>query len=1008
MRAEAGYLILLGLLLITGTVSASVADSSSKITPGKDWPVANNMDSSIITVVAKNLSFAPPLIGNAQVTFAVNDGNYGFFTSTTATTDINGIATTTFMTRTKSGTAVITATIVSSDMYGSHTQVVTLNQNIDHDLPQSAVFDTPAKLPVGNISILNVTVLDGHGNRVDSRGPNPVEHHTFNLYMPGAQGRGLWDGSNYVDTKQVETDADGNASIKFRMAYPAQMNQIYMDVLGNMVSPPEKWIEGTALSEPVYINHLHPSPDDINADGIAQFNLYFYAYDRYMNPVNDTRLHIEADDGMNIDRNTSILGSVFTPFGPKDTASVYNITLTSSNTSALCLATGKIGYCSQNLSFHNTEPVDLVITANPQGGMPSLDVNPASRGTITARVVDVKGNPVIGETVTFTMQPRTYMWPGGLYNETQAPTLNPLSTTTGGANYAATSTFTPGAFATSLTPDSWNATATGEATVAVTWTNKAGTITKTQYVTLVWKNYPYLSITVPTDACKNAVVGDKIDIKLSLFGDGAALLPKPIDVVLTTDVSGSMAGQKIIDARNAAKIFAASMSTRDRVGLESFGHAAAGSPWTAKAKDDISLTSITFGPGGTIVNPINTTIDTYAADSNTPTRPAIYNATYMIKRDPRAGAVKAIVLMTDGAWNKAGDPRGVMDKDCDGGTDTRMSFNNPDVLSKDASVVTYAKDNGIKIYTVGLGVTACTATELQKYATETGGKYYSAPSSSQLAGIYKQIAGDLQETAGGNTKVTLDYGTVNINGALGNILDYMSYEKKISMPSMPGDSTYVMKTNTTPAGATNLQYQYSRDDTANWTAKQMKFDVGEMKLNETWSTSFTVNLTKAGQIDMFGPTSPSQVCFTDASTGTTTCQKFPPWSCPVQQSKMNVGFGAMNLSIENMTVDAEEGNPNLLIIGWNLTYDGDKGVQQKIQYYTAGTAPKPVIPGGLRFETAKCNQLLQFTQVDTTTWAPGTYTFTIDASSEDAKNPPQITVNWIKQAPTGQKFIKLE
>ena len=147
MRAKAGFLILLGLLLIIGTVSASVADLSSSIVSGKEWPVANSVDSAVITVTAKNSTTAPPLVGNAQVIFTVDDGNYGFFSPGTVMTDINGIATTTFMTKTKSGTAVITASITSTDMYGTKTQAVTLNQKIDHDTPHSAVFDRRAAGP---------------------------------------------------------------------------------------------------------------------------------------------------------------------------------------------------------------------------------------------------------------------------------------------------------------------------------------------------------------------------------------------------------------------------------------------------------------------------------------------------------------------------------------------------------------------------------------------------------------------------------------------------------------------------------------------------------------------------------------------------------------------------------------------------------------------------------------------------------------------------------------------
>ena len=77
-------------------------------------------------------------------------------------------------------------------------------------------------------------------------------------------------------------------------------------------------------------------------------------------------------------------------------------------------------------------------------------------------------------------------------------------------------------------------------TVTATWTNAAGTITKSQDVTFIWKNYPYLSVTVPQDTCKDVKVGDKINVSVSIFGDGAALKPKPIDAELTMDVSGSM------------------------------------------------------------------------------------------------------------------------------------------------------------------------------------------------------------------------------------------------------------------------------------------------------------------------------------------------------------------------------------------------------------------------------------------------------------------------------------
>ena len=229
---------------------------------------------------------------------------------------------------------------------------------------------------------------------------------------------------------------------------------------------------------------------------------------------------------------------------------------------------------------------------------------------------------------------------------------------------------------------------------------------------------PVLSIYIPADTCKNAKVGDRVNLTLKLVGDGAALRPKPIDVVLVTDVSGSMSAgtsphTRIQDAREAGKTFAASMSAQDRVGLESYGWYDASSPWGySKAKDDLQLTFI----NSATLTAVNATIGTYIADYNTPMRPAVYNATWMIKKNPRAGAVKAIVLMTDGAWNYGGDPEGVLT------SYTRMAWasGSPDVpLSASESVIDYAKNNDIRIYTVGLG-SGANGTALPAYATRPG------------------------------------------------------------------------------------------------------------------------------------------------------------------------------------------------------------------------------------------------------------------------------------------------
>ncbi|MDD1682537.1 MAG: hypothetical protein LUO98_01765, partial [Methanoregula sp.] len=179
MRAKAGFLILLVLVLLIGTVTADMADAASTISASKEWPVANNADMSVITVVARNTSSGsiPAVHGvPATVAFTVDDGAYGSFSAPTVTTDSSGVATSSFNTKTKSGTAVITATITSDDGGIPHTTVLTINQKIDHDLAQFAIFNNQIRLPVATVTTFDIVLTDRWGNPIDNK--NPAETHT--------------------------------------------------------------------------------------------------------------------------------------------------------------------------------------------------------------------------------------------------------------------------------------------------------------------------------------------------------------------------------------------------------------------------------------------------------------------------------------------------------------------------------------------------------------------------------------------------------------------------------------------------------------------------------------------------------------------------------------------------------------------------------------------------------------------------------------------------------------
>ena len=650
MRAKAGLLILLGLFLIIGTVSAVYppgrADAAT-MTASEVWIVANGYDESVITLSVVNLSSGMAVPG-AQVTFTIDDPALGKMSPDSVPTGATGSATSTFTSKTKSGTAVITATITSNDDGSTpYTFSKTVNQQIDHDTPQAASFDTPDSMIVGTVSNLNVTVKDSHGNLVDNK--NGAETHSVTLHMPGVDGQGLWNGTWYATDKTLTTDVNGNASTQFRIGNVSgyDNNYLYMDPIGMMVSSEYAYISGIADPDPVYIRQTYPSPSALPTDGSSKFTLTYTILDKYGNKIIQTPVEIITSDGGYALKQTNMFGYAFTTFGPKDFVGLYTMSGGAlNNTTAVCEDTLEIGNCTQVVEYYNTDPVDLMVMANPSG-MASLDVDPAAFGTVNARVVDAKGNPVIGQNVTFSMGTPTY--PGGPYHPISDPFLSTTYATVGVGGYA-TTIFKPGAFAAyNLSDPLYNSTATGQVVVTATWTNLSGVVI-TRDVTFVWKNYPYLGIAVPPDACKEVKVGDQINITVSLTGDGAALKPKPINAVLVMDASGSMGTGMNGPAGWRTRLFYSNMSgnafvdqmdsTQDKIGLVTYDS-------NPTLRQTLS----------TNFAAVRTALKAMTTGSNTNERMGTYTGLQNIIATPAdpTKTVQAVIVMTDGEYNRDGD-----------------------------------------------------------------------------------------------------------------------------------------------------------------------------------------------------------------------------------------------------------------------------------------------------------------------------------------------------------------
>jgi hypothetical protein len=1070
MIVERRILVIFGLILFIGSAAAIDLSSSTISEPG--WLIANDgNDHSTITVYAR--AAGTPVAG-ATVTFSLDSVSQNLGTISPASpafvqTGADGKATAVFTTGKKSGTATIIASISYNDGSTTPVQVFTI-QRIDHDTAQGATFENPAELPVGSVTRVNITLVDRWGNRIDNK--NTAE--TIRLTMADDGGAGLQDGSIYVTQKTYSTDAEGKISAFLRISTAVRSNYIQMDPIGNIVVPPGTYIQGVAESKPYYISQTPASPhSSLPADGLPAnaVEIYYTVADKYNNPITGASVYCSSTDGMSVTAPTNTWGRLRISFGPKETTGIYTLKVAPlGNTSAVCtgINAGTVGYCSQDIEYYSTEPVDLTFTGNPQS-ITSLDVNSKSKAILQARVIDIKGNPVSDELVTFSLADPIY--PGGPYIVTTPPKLSLLSAPVSTDGYATTE-FSPGAFAV-YGDAGYNPAVTGQVVANATWTNKSG-FHITRNVTLVWKNYPYIS-TSSLGNCGNSQVGDQINITIQLAGDGAALWPKPIDVVLLNDRSGSMLQggdpDRMVSAKSASSMFFSKLSSSDRMGEISFGDTrwAQLAPlyipstnrwdWTnvisyaywAKTDDskwntgtggdcpgcDSSRTSATsysltsphhqyivlnynggvprdYGAGAQYREDlsfgihtqadVDAALNTIVPAGGTPTREGIYRAVNMLPA-PTSGRVRAIILLTDGEYNTGNDPEAL--------TSATPRFSAADLAQTD-SVIAYAKNKNIKIFPVGLSVSSAYQTILKRYADDTGGNYSNANDPSELAQIYTNIAGQLQETAGGNTQVSLKYDTVKIDDLPGDIKTYMEYVKDVHSPALPTDSTYYNKTHKTPTGTMTFleDYPKSHDDGSLWLSKTMTFSPGEMKLNDTWSATFHLNLTRAGKIDLFGPDS-STISFTDASTGATQTGFIPAMQCRVRESIVNTGFGSKTLRVDNLSfVEGASQDPNVWTIKWNTTYDGDKTVQEAILYRVTGDPQWKTIPGGQVFiSTPVFEETNQFTipTADTTLWPPGKcFDLQIVAGAEDANAAISNPISKCKTLPGGTVFIKLE
>ncbi|MBN1432058.1 MAG: VWA domain-containing protein [Methanomicrobiaceae archaeon] len=900
----------------------------------------------------------------------------------------------------RSGVAEIHVTLNYIDNGSPASMLKTFQQKVDHAPMYS--LGTPDYLyetTVNEAVTITVSALDKYGNLVDSKKEDDVGGTPESFEMISSpETSEFWDGLGFNNNSiKLYVNSTGYATALFRVSEIAGTNLVNI-IPPSGISPNLLTIKGLANAEPadivVSVSPASGDPPYQPADGISKFYIIYQLVDQWGNPSGNRTLYINSTDLTEpaFYRTSNSLGRIEISYGPQVIKGIYTLIASSVDNGSVSVTT--------DLEFVSTAPTDMLLTANPQV-MPSHDVDTGFTSAIRAKIIDEKGNPVKGETVTFSIIPGAYP-----LSQVAGPYLQSASAESD-QNGQAIVKFVPGEFETDWDSLNYSKQSSASCQVRAEWNSTV------RYINLEWKNYPYLSVL--TNVTPETVkVNDTVKVTIQLVGDGWALQPDPIDVVSVADRSGSMIWDypdRMVSLMAAMKVFSNEMHDgRDRVGLTSFG-STKGSNICVSGNDigiddysgDDSAYKSLYYPGSGVTDyadyatvdlalttdlaAFDAEVDNIVPRGGTPMRYGIYKAIKHVRDNGREDAVKAIIVLSDGDYNDYGDPLARSGKSY-----TYFS----DLSSQEQDMRVFAGNNNITIFSIAFadGMSSSGRQVMERLAEDTGGKYYYAPDGEELKDVYKDIAGELKEAAGVNTEMELMFQNVEINN--------------VTVPNTGGDA--VLEYVYDPDDSTLIENFYSNgthtsvteDQRAWWTENiSLHFDVGTVYLNQTWQTTFLLKVLKPGNINLFNDTS-----FISFNGGADTLELPDTFITAVADlNSTGINFTALDVSGFHIT------NPgditDTIDLEWNLDYTGSSSASQNLYYLRLGDnvwIPFKVLPG----VGGPVSTMTQQSQLGIVDLPPGEYRLRLIASAADTADDMEELSTTIMIGASSGAYIKIE
>ena len=1040
MRAKSGVIIIMSLLFLVGTVAAHLPDAST-ITISDSWVIANGVDQTKITVTALNATSVA--VKDATVHFSVNNTIYGNLSTFTATSDDDGNANVTFKVKTTSGAANITARITSPDGYNITRYI---HVNIDHDVPYFSYFTHPLSGTVATEVPFNVSITDYWGNRIDNRRGD----HAVSLHVNGP----ATDDCNFVGTGHDisrSLDPNGNLSVNVKLTTKIGPNNILMDAFGSIPDKLE-WVVADNTGIPFVMNQVFSpsgSPPTLPADGVRYFTILYTLIDVYGNPTNGQWIWVNTSiGGENRQFQSNYLGQITVQYGPRSSIGVIDITATTIGNNSVTV--------SQTVEFTNTGAEIVALTANPSS-MASGDVPPSNlTSDIVATVADHSGNAVEGEYVSFALADITY---DAAYNVTENPfllTASDLTDVYGNARVK----FRPGNFTTLGNPG-FNATATGHCNVIATWNGTQ------KIVPVTWKNYPYISVT--TDVNPHTVgINQTINITIGLKGDGWALGPRPVDVVILTNLAGGVGGaDRLTQTKVGEKAFIESAESGVFISLVSIGNnptyssgSGSGGAGPFASANALALWNQQQIDGLAHFQPYaGAPMDKCLWDPalwNSPSRsmpnaticPA---ATYNYFNPSSDAKLEMDFIEANSAANKALLKNKVQDFKDFGGTNYAAGIN---MALKQFDKV---EGNGhVKaLIIMGDGITMVAPTAPGATDSYWPSDWYPRASlgcfdESDSAKIATWRSADIAKSRGieifvlgyptkGSDHIDrIDNGTINgmvspgryyfvpdanemrhyfdviygeireeagVNTAMA--VDFQSIN--VTGVSTPGSDVYDYIYH--PNSSTKIGWQDGitnvTNQSADWAAdNKLDFNIGTIKIRQQWNATFQLKVKKSGIIDVFGENS------TVTFNGMTTPLNLPQTFITVVPELNVTEIGDKRITVENLEITEPGEISAFLPVIWSTTYTGNKTITEEVSY-SIDNGPWVLFDTKTHPytlfppEIAFLTNYTDHAQLDVKKLPPGGYKIRVKARADDAPDAMAETDHKTVGG-RGKIFIKLE